>query len=69
MGMAVPVMDTIRIRGELGWHPAHSADAALVELLEGIRQREGAPTPPLDPDAGGRFRIGELLSGVGGRSR
>jgi UDP-glucose 4-epimerase len=69
MGMAVPVMDTIRIRGELGWHPAHSADAALVELLEGIRQRAGAPTPPLDPDAGGRFRIGELLSGVGGRSR
>ena len=69
MGMAVPVMDTMRIRRELGWQPAHSADAALLELLAGIREHAGAPTPPLDPDAGGRFRIGELLSGVGGRSR
>ena len=55
--------------GELGWEPTHTADAALLELLEGIRDHAGAPTPPLDPGAGGRLRIGELLSGVGSRSR
>ena len=69
MGMAVPIMDTMRVRRELGWEPTHTADAALLELLRGIRDHAGAPTPPLDPGAGGRLRIGELLSGVGSRSR
>jgi hypothetical protein len=40
-----------------------------MELLNGNQERAGAPTPPLDPDAGGRCRTGELLSGVGGRTR
>jgi nucleoside-diphosphate-sugar epimerase len=69
MGMAVPVMDSSRIRRELGWEPERSADAALLELLEGIRERAGAPTPPLDPRAGGPLRLRELLTGVGARSR
>jgi UDP-glucose 4-epimerase len=69
MGMAVPVMDTSRIRRELGWEPTRTADAALLELLEGIRVGAGAPTPPLDPHAGGPLRVRELLTGVGGRSR
>ena len=43
---------------------AHSADEALLELLHGIRESAGAPTPPLDP-AGGRLR--ELAGGVGSR--
>jgi nucleoside-diphosphate-sugar epimerase len=69
MGMSVPVMDTRRIREELGWTPRHRADAALLELLEGMRAGAGAPTPPLDPDSGGPLRLRELLTGVGGRSR
>jgi len=68
MGMAVPVMSTRRIREELGWAPRRGADAALLELLEGIRDRAGAATPPLDPRAGGPLRTGELLTGVGGRN-
>ena len=68
MGMAVPVMDTARIRRELGWAPRHTADAALLELLAGIRDAAGAPTPPLEPRAGGRFRLGEFLTGVGARN-
>ena len=28
----------------------------------------GGPTPPLDPDAGGRLRLGEFRTGVGGGS-
>ena len=47
MGMGVPVMDTTRIREELGWAPAHTADAALLELIRGVRDRAGGPTPPL----------------------
>jgi nucleoside-diphosphate-sugar epimerase len=67
MGMNVPVMDSGRIRRELGWSPRHSADAALLELMAGIRDSAGAPTPPLDPRTGGRFRMGELRTGVGAR--
>jgi len=67
MGMAVPLMDSGRIRGELGWAPRHSADAALLELLDGIRRRAGAPTPPLDPRTGGPLRWRELAGAVGAR--
>jgi UDP-glucose 4-epimerase len=68
MGLAVPVMDTSRIRSELGWSPRHTATAALVELLDGLRDRAGGDTPPLDPGAGGPLRLRELLTGVGGRN-
>jgi UDP-glucose 4-epimerase len=68
MGMGVPLLDAGRIRRELGWEPRHSADAALLELLAGIRESAGAPTPPLDPHAGGVLRWRELASAVGGRN-
>jgi UDP-glucose 4-epimerase len=67
MGMAGPVMDSGRIRRELGWTPRRSADDALLELLEGIRQTAGVPTPPLEPRAGGLLRWREFASGVGAR--
>jgi UDP-glucose 4-epimerase len=67
MGMAVPVMDASRIRAELDWRPRHTAEAALLELLEGLRTSAGAPTPPLDPGTGGPLRVRELRTGVGGR--
>jgi UDP-glucose 4-epimerase len=67
MGLAVPTMDTRRAREELGWTPRHSSREALLELLDGMRHPTGAPTPPLEPHAGGRFRLGELRTGVGAR--
>ncbi|WP_028065893.1 NAD-dependent epimerase/dehydratase family protein [Solirubrobacter soli] len=67
MGLAVPTMSTRRAREELGWTPRHSADDALVELLAGMAEPAGAPTPPLDPHAGGRFRQHEVRTGVGAR--
>jgi UDP-glucose 4-epimerase len=63
----VPIMDTARARTELGWTPQHSADEALLDLLEGLRTGSGLDTPPLSSKTGGRFRIREILTGVGGR--
>jgi UDP-glucose 4-epimerase len=67
MALGVPLLDTTRAREELGWLPARTSRDALAELLEGMREGRGAPTPTLDPDAGGPARAGEVLSGVGGR--
>src|SRR5215217_948379 len=63
----VPIMDTTRARTVLGWTPQHSADEALLDLLEGLRTGSGLDTPPLSTKSGGRFRIREILTGVGGR--
>jgi UDP-glucose 4-epimerase len=68
MGLQVPLMDIRRAREQLGWTPRHTATAALEELLEGMREPAGLPTPPLDPHAGGPLRIRELLTGVGRRT-
>jgi UDP-glucose 4-epimerase len=67
LARGVPVMDTTRARTELGWEPHHSAADALLELLDGLGQGAGGPTPPLDRHAGGRFRHRELQTGVGSR--
>jgi UDP-glucose 4-epimerase len=63
MGLGAPLMDSTRAREELGWAPRHSAGDALLELLDGLRRSAGLDTPPLDPRAGGRFRIRELPPG------
>ena len=68
MALNVPVMDTTRIRSELGWSPRFTAGDALLELLEGLRDRAGADTPPLAPATSGRFRVREFATGVGRRN-
>jgi nucleoside-diphosphate-sugar epimerase len=62
-----PLLDVTRAREELGWQPTHSAGESLLELLAGLRAGDGAPTPPLDPDASGPARVRELAGGVGHR--
>lgn len=61
-----PLMDTDRIRTELGWEPEHDARAALAELLSAVRRREGGSTPTLESDAR-RSRAEELRTGQGAR--
>ena len=68
MGLGVPVMSTARIRSELGWAPTRTATEVLLELMEGMRESAGRPTPPLDPATSGPLRIRELLTGVGRRN-
>ena len=65
MGLGVPLMDTTRARTELGWEPRRRADDALRELLGGMAEGAGAPTPPLDSATSGPMRIREFLTGVG----
>ena len=64
----VPIMDTTRAREHLGWRPTRTASQALLDLMRGMRESGGHDTPPLDPGAGGRLRIREVLTGVGGRN-
>jgi UDP-glucose 4-epimerase len=68
LGLGVPIMDTRRARTELGWEPRHTAIDALTDLLEGLREGAGYPTPPLAPGTGGPFRLHELRTGVGARA-
>jgi nucleoside-diphosphate-sugar epimerase len=64
MGMSVPLLGTARAGEELGWQPRRDALDTLRELLDGIREGTGAPTPPLDPDAGGLLQVGEAVAGT-----
>jgi nucleoside-diphosphate-sugar epimerase len=67
MALAVPILDSSRARNELGWEPQHTSGEALLELIEGLREGAGYPTPPLDPGTGGPARFREILTGVGAR--
>lgn len=67
LALGVPSMDTTRARELLGWEPKLTSLQALEDLLRGLRNAEGGPTPPLEPNAGGPLRIRELATGVGQR--
>src|SRR3954453_15609755 len=67
LALGVPMMDTTRARGELGWEPKVSSLEALEDLLNGMRRAEGGPTPPLQPTAGGPARAREVATGIGQR--
>jgi UDP-glucose 4-epimerase len=65
MGLQSPVMDTTRAREQLGWAPEKSAQDALLELLDGLREGADSDTPPLSTASGGALRAHEFASGVG----
>jgi len=62
--LRLPLMDSSRARDELGWAPRHDAVTTVTELLEGMRDVAGLPTPPLEPTVPGG-RAHELGTGAG----
>lgn len=62
-----PLMDTTRIRTELGWNPERTALEALDDLLEGLRDAAGENTPPLAAGDDAPGRAHEVRTGVGAR--
>ena len=69
MGLGVPIMDTTRLRSELGWEPRTSATEAFAELFDGLRAGAELDTPPLARSTSGPARVREVLTGVGSTSR
>ena len=67
IALGAPLMDVSRAKEELDWKPRVSSLDALDELLRGMREGRGMPTPPLERHAGGRARIGEFATGIGQR--
>jgi nucleoside-diphosphate-sugar epimerase len=65
LALGVPIMSTRRAHEELHWSPRHTSGEALLELLDGMRDGAGMPTPPLDAETSGPLRLRELLTGVG----
>ena len=47
--LSAPLMDTGRIRRELGWEPRYDAADAVTEILDGFGDRAGLETAPLTP--------------------
>ncbi|HWL32950.1 MAG TPA: NAD-dependent epimerase/dehydratase family protein [Gaiellaceae bacterium] len=64
LALGVPLLDCTRAREELGWAPARDGLETIRELLHGLADRAGAPTPPLRPGD----RLAEIRAGVGGKS-
>jgi nucleoside-diphosphate-sugar epimerase len=60
----LPLMDSTRARTELGWSATHDAADTVRELLTGMRDVAGMPTPPLTPTVPGG-RAHELRTGAG----
>ena len=67
LALETPLIDSSRIRAELGWKPRHSAIQAIDELLDGVADGAGGATPPLLDDSPAR-RLRELAGGVGTRA-
>jgi UDP-glucose 4-epimerase len=68
MALGCPLMNTARIRSELGWEQRKTAGETLLELLRGMREQDGLATPPLQGDSSGPLRIREFLTGIRGRN-
>ena len=63
LAFAIPLLNTGRARRELDWAPRVRADAVLAEVIEGMADRAGTPSPVLRA----RSAMAELLAAAVGR--
>jgi len=68
LALQTPLMDTSRIRRELGWSPARTALQAFDDVLEGLQDAAGEDTPPLAAGDDAPGRAHEVKTGVGSRA-
>ncbi len=68
LAIQTPLMDTSRIRDELGWSPERTAVQAFDDILEGLGDAAGEDTPPLAAGADAPGRMQEVRTGVGSRA-
>jgi nucleoside-diphosphate-sugar epimerase len=66
--LQTPLLDTERIRRELGWTPTRSGEQVLDEIVTGVVEGAAGTTPPLSREASGPLRAHEIATGVGGRT-
>jgi UDP-glucose 4-epimerase len=62
----LPILDTTRVRTELGWAPRYTAHEAMRSVLEGMVEHAGGETPTLAGDSL-HGRMQEVATGVGER--
>lgn len=62
--LSLPLLDTTRIRTELGWEPQVSSVEAMREVIAGMVDFAGGDTPTRTPDST-RSRMKEFGTGVG----
>jgi UDP-glucose 4-epimerase len=62
LALHTPLLRADRAIAELDWSPRWDAEAALFDVLEGLRAGAGHPTPPLEGDED-RSRVVELRAG------
>jgi UDP-glucose 4-epimerase len=63
LGMRAPLLDSTRIRSELGWTPRLDAVAALTDLVDGMAVGAGTGSPALRPRAPMLDRLAALARG------
>lgn len=66
LALRTPLLDSRRVREELGWSPRFDALETLAELASGIAAGAGLGTPPLARETSGPLRSRELATRVGG---
>ena len=49
LAQAVPLLDTARVRADLGWQPRWTAVEALADLVHGMAHGSGTASPPMRP--------------------
>jgi UDP-glucose 4-epimerase len=65
LALETPLISSERISRELGWSARHSALGAIADMLDGMADGAGGPTPPLAEPMGAGGRLAEVRGGVG----
>ena len=69
LAFGTPLIDPGRAERELDWRPEHDTISTFLDLLDGLRRRDGMATPPLVPRGRRQASVTEGSVGDTGRPR